>query len=101
MARAPRSLALVSGPIAGYNEFEMDVEIVLREQLPAFFESIDQAALTRDNVNQLPQGAKGAYLLFHNHMPVYAGKTDSRHGFRDRLGVASRGWWKFEGGVIS
>ena len=58
MARAPRQLTLVGGQIPGYNEFELDVESVLREQLPAFFEGIDLAPLTHDNVEKIPQGAK-------------------------------------------
>ncbi len=96
MARAPRparQLSLVGGPIPGYNEFEMDVESVLREQLPAFFEGIDLAPLTHENVEKIPQGAKGAYVLFHHRVPVYAGKTDAKHGFRNRLG---RHWYTLQ-----
>lgn len=96
MARAPRpprQLSLIGGPIPGYNEFEMDVESVLREQLPVFFEGIDLAPLTHVNVENIPHGAKGAYVLFHHRVPVYAGKTDAKHGFRTRLG---RHWYTLQ-----
>ena len=71
----------------------MDVESVLREQLPAFFSTIDTAPLTHENVQNLPSGAKGAYVLFHLGRPVYAGKTDARHGFRNRL---ERHWYTLQ-----
>ncbi len=70
----------------GYAEFEIDIEEILRRTLPAFFEQIPQAPLTARSVAEVPQGAKGAYLLLHDGAVVYAGKTDTRHGFRDRLG---------------
>ena len=58
---------------------------VLRERLPPFLNGITSAPLTEFNVNAIPQGAKGAYLLLHHDRPVYVGKTDAKHGFRDRL----------------
>ena len=76
--------------IPGYDEFELDVERVLKEQLPRFFESVESASLTQENVQAIPERAKGAYLLLHRGQPVYAGKTDARHGFRDRL---TRHWF--------
>ena len=51
------------------------------------------ALLSQENVDKLPQGAKGAYMLFHREVPVYAGKTDVRHGFRNRLG---RHWYTLQ-----
>lgn len=71
--------------IRGYNEFELDIENVLRAQIPNYFDQISDAPLTQKNVLALPEKAKGAYMLLHENCPVYAGKTDSRHGFRDRL----------------
>lgn len=71
--------------IHGYNEFELDIESILRAQVPDYFDKITQAPLTHANVMALPEKAKGAYLLLHRGTPVYAGKTDSRHGFRERL----------------
>ena len=79
--------------ILGYGEFELDIESVLREQLPRFFGGMNAALLTQSNVQSLPAGAKGAYLLLHHGVPVYAGKTDSRHGFRDRL---NRHWYTLQ-----
>lgn len=96
MARAPRLTrqpVILGERVLGYNEFEMDVESVLREQLPTFFGSIDPAPLSPDNLENIPQGAKGAYVLFHRQVPVYAGKTDARHGFRNRLG---RHWYTLQ-----
>ena len=73
------------GGILGYNEFELNIENVLRTQMPNYFDEIAQAPLIQANVLALPEKAKGAYMLLHRDTPVYAGKTDSRHGFRDRL----------------
>jgi len=41
--------------------------------------------LTAENVLALPERARGAYMLLLDQTPVYVGKTDSNHGFRDRL----------------
>lgn len=71
--------------IPGYSEFEIDIISVLQEELPRFFEDIPEAPLTLASVATIPARAKGAYLLLRNGVPVYAGKTDARHGFRDRL----------------
>ncbi|MFC7477943.1 GIY-YIG nuclease family protein [Dankookia sp. GCM10030260] len=70
----------------GYAEFEIDIEDILRTTLPTFFEKMTAAPLTEETVDRIPPGAKGAYLLLHGRDVVYAGKTDTRHGFRDRLG---------------
>lgn len=71
--------------IPGYDEFELDVEKVLRDQLPPFFDDVQPATLTPENIQLLPPRAKGAYLLLRDGVEVYAGKTDARHGFRNRL----------------
>lgn len=71
--------------VAGYEEFEIDIEAILREQLPARFVKITPASLTLENVQNLPAAAKGAYVLLESGKYVYAGKTDARHGFRSRL----------------
>lgn len=82
-----------TGPIPGYQEFELDIERVLREQLPTFFDTLKAAPLTQSNVQAIPPKAKGAYLLLHKGIPVYAGKTDARHGFRSRL---ERHWFTIQ-----
>lgn len=69
----------------GYVEYEIDIEKVLRTELPLVFSCMGLAPLTREAISQIPKGAKGAYVLFEDGHPVYAGKTDTRHGFRDRL----------------
>ncbi len=70
----------------GYIEYEIDVEKILRDELPAIIAAADAAPLTREAVNAMPERAKGAYVLYEDGRPVYAGKTDTRHGFRSRLG---------------
>ena len=70
---------------SGYGEFEINVEAVLRAGLPPYFSSITPAPLTLTNVLKLPVGAKGGYILTLDGQDVYAGKTDTRHGFRSRL----------------
>lgn len=84
------------GAIQGYGEFELDVEQVLREKLPLFFDGLEQTPLTLEHVEALPERSKGAYMLFRSDdpQPVYAGKTDTTHGFRDRL---SRHAWTVQG----
>ena len=73
-----------TGP-TGYVEYEINVEKVLRAELPDVLAAIDVALLTEQAIAALPPKAKGAYVLYEDGFPVYAGKTDTRHGFRDRL----------------
>jgi hypothetical protein len=70
----------------GYIEYEIDVEKILRNELPGIIAVAQAAQLTQEAVNALPERAKGAYVLYEDGHPVYAGKTDTRHGFRSRLG---------------
>ncbi|WP_299131834.1 hypothetical protein [uncultured Amaricoccus sp.] len=70
---------------AAYGEFELDIPKVMRAQLPAFFATLPAAVLTPENVERLPDGAQGAYLLFLDTRLVYVGKTDAQAGFRGRL----------------
>jgi hypothetical protein len=82
--------------VCGYDEFEINVEAILRSELPKFFASMQAAPLTSVNVAALPERSKGAYLLLLDDTPVYAGKTDTRHGFRERL---KRHAWTVQGRV--
>ncbi|WP_337846737.1 hypothetical protein [Sphingomonas sp.] len=84
-SQTPAANVIDSDP-QGYVEYEIDIEKVLRNELPQVVESIPVAALTLETVMAIPAGAKGAYVLFENGHPVYAGKTDTTHGFRQRLG---------------
>lgn len=77
---------MVMAAIRGYEEFEIDIEKVMRAELPARFTRVEAAPLTMANIRQIPEKAKGAYMLFLDGAAMYAGKTDTRHGFRDRLG---------------
>lgn len=69
----------------GFGEFELPVEQVIREKLPEFIEGLPPAPLDLEHVNQLPEGAQGAYILYLNDERVYVGKTDVKSGFRSRL----------------
>lgn len=69
----------------GYVEYEIDVEKVLRQELPEVVSRAGIAPLTAEAIAALPEKAKGAYVLYEDGHPVYAGKTDTRHGFRSRL----------------
>lgn len=73
--------------VPGYGEYEIDIEAVLRDRLPGYFDTLNAVPLTSENVRKIPMGAKGAYMLFKGNstIPVYVGKTDAEHGFRDRL----------------
>lgn len=82
-ATAAADLA-VTAP-AGYGEYEINVERILTHELPSVLNEIDIAPLTSGAVDAIPAGAKGAYVLYENGKPVYAGKTDAKHGFRSRL----------------
>lgn len=80
------SATVIEAELLGYVEYEIDIERVLRADLPGVLDLVPIAPLTSQAVGMIPAGAKGAYVLFENGYPVYAGKTDTRHGFRDRLG---------------
>lgn len=73
----------------GYTEYEIDIERIIRGDLPGVLTDMASAPLIADHVNALPARAKGAYVLFHDDLAVYAGKTDTTHGFRQRLGKHS------------
>jgi hypothetical protein len=73
--------------VPGYGEYEIDIEAVMRQRLPEFFDGLQATRLTDENIMAIPSGMKGAYLLFRQDtdVPVYAGKTDAEHGFHYRL----------------
>ena len=71
--------------LVGYVEYEIDIEKVLRADLPGVLDGIPMAPLNSSAVRAIPEFAKGAYVIYENGHPVYAGKTDTRHGFRQRL----------------
>jgi len=70
---------------AAYAEFELDLTKALLENLPPILQNLIAAPLTKENVLLLPQAAQGVYMLLDGGVPMYIGKTDSTHGFRDRL----------------
>lgn len=72
-------------PIRGYGEFELDLNRAVLEHLPPLLARLEHVPLTEYNVASLPEKAQGAYMLLYDGAPVYIGKTDANHGFRDRL----------------
>ena len=72
-------------PIAGYAELELDLRDALLKELESTLAHVDAAALTPENIGLLPDAAQGVYMLLLDAQPTYIGKTDARHGFRDRL----------------
>jgi hypothetical protein len=70
---------------AGYGEYEINVERILKDELPGVLDELEIAPLTEAAVDAIPAGAKGAYVLYEDGKAVYAGKTDAKHGFRSRL----------------
>lgn len=71
--------------IPGYGEFELDLEIAIREQLPPLFEKIEAAPLLPENVDDIDPEAQGAYQLFLGEDLVYVGKSDAKAGLHKRL----------------
>lgn len=69
----------------GFVEYEIDIERILRADLPPLLNRMSIAPLTQEGIAGVPAGARGAYVLYENDYPVYAGKTDAKHGFRQRL----------------
>lgn len=71
--------------LTGYTEYEINIERIIRNDMPNVLDAMSAAPLTAANVAKLPMNAKGAYVLFLDDLAVYAGKTDTTHGFRQRL----------------
>ena len=69
----------------GFVEYEIDIERILRADLPPVLDRMSIAPLTQEGIAAVPAGARGAYVLYENDYAVYAGKTDAKHGFRQRL----------------
>ena len=65
-----RAATIIDIEPSGYVEYEIDIEKVLRTELPLVFGGMDLAPLTQKAINQIPKGAKGAYVLFENGHPV-------------------------------
>ena len=74
----------VTGP-AAYQEFELDLKRALLDYLPPVLDNLQPAALTKEHVLSLPEAAQGVYMLLEGGVPMYIGKTDAKHGFRNRL----------------
>ena len=59
--QTPAASVLHVAPI-GYVEYEIDIERVLRSDLPGVLERVPLAPLTLEGINAIPPGAKGAYV---------------------------------------
>ncbi|MEK3705739.1 Eco29kI family restriction endonuclease [Paenibacillus sp. FSL R7-0198] len=71
--------------IPGFEEFELDLELAFKRDLPPFIERVEAAPLSYINVGTIPTKKNGVYLLLQDNRVMYVGKTDSRGGFQDRL----------------
>lgn len=81
----PATTAPSAIEIPGYTEFELDLMQAIKLYLPPVIDRVAPASLDLENVNALPEKVQGVYLLLENGKPTYVGKTDAKHGFRDRL----------------
>ncbi|MDQ0059467.1 Eco29kI family restriction endonuclease [Paenibacillus harenae] len=71
--------------VQGFDEFELDLELAFKRDLPPFIDGLEAAPLTFINVSSIPVKKNGVYLLLQNNTLMYVGKTDSRGGFQNRL----------------
>lgn len=71
--------------IRGFDEFELDLELAFKRDLPPFIDAMDPAPLNQENILMIPTSKNGVYLLLQNDKVMYVGKTDSRGGFQNRL----------------
>lgn len=72
-------------PTPGFDEFELDLELAFKRDLPPFIESVQAAPLSHVNLATIPAKKNGVYLLIQDDRIMYVGKTDSRAGFQSRL----------------
>jgi hypothetical protein len=79
------SVESAAAKVLGYTEFELDLRRALLEKVPPVFDALAPAPLSSETVSALPYGAQGVYMLLEKGVPTYIGKTDARHGFRQRL----------------
>lgn len=83
--RSGRQGNLSSTEHPAYTEFELDLTKAILENLPPILTNLAPAPLTEANVTALPEAAQGVYMLLYEDTPMYIGKTDASHGFRNRL----------------
>lgn len=71
--------------VQGFDEFELDLELAFKRDLPPFIDAIEAAPLTFIHVSSIPAKKNGVYLLLQENKVMYVGKTDSKGGFQNRL----------------
>lgn len=71
--------------IVGFDEFELDIELAFRRDLPPFIDGVPSAALVESNIMSIPCKKNGVYILLEGEDVRYVGKTDARAGFQQRL----------------
>ncbi|WP_207005173.1 GIY-YIG nuclease family protein [Trinickia mobilis] len=69
----------------GLGSFELNLNRSLAQQLGPFFDSLETAPLTRDNLGGIDDGVEGVYALYINDELSYVGKSDARRGLKARL----------------
>lgn len=69
---------------AGFTAFELDLMKAVLDQLVPRLDNMEGAPLTLENAAGLPD-AQGVYILMHEGLVRYVGKTDAEAGLRTRL----------------
>lgn len=69
----------------GFGTFELNLDRSLAEQLGRFFDSLETAELTLENIQRIPDGSEGAYALYRGEKLIYVGKSNARRGLKTRL----------------
>ncbi|WP_151070945.1 GIY-YIG nuclease family protein [Cupriavidus oxalaticus] len=69
----------------GFGTFELNLDRSLAEQLGRFFDSLETAELTLENIQRIPDGCEGAYALYRGENLIYVGKSNARRGLKTRL----------------
>jgi hypothetical protein len=70
--------------LSGFIAFELDLMKAVMDQLVPALDALPGAPLTHANADGLPD-AQGVYLLLHEGVVRYVGKTDAQAGLRTRL----------------
>lgn len=69
----------------GFGTFELNLSRSLAQQLGPFFDSLNTAALTTQNLEGIGDGVEGVYALYIGDELSYVGKSDARKGLKSRL----------------
>jgi hypothetical protein len=74
-----------TNPHPGFGTFELNLNSSLAEQLGPFFDSLETAPLTSENIKKIKKGAEGVYALYIDRALSYVGKSNAKKGLKQRL----------------